>query len=141
MATIGCLAARGMDSLNGGAGNDQLTDSYDIDLMSGRTEADRFIFTDLDEFFGVVGAGPDRITDFQNGIDLIDLSAMDTRFNLAGDQAFSFIGTAAIVAFGQLNYRLVGENTIVSIGFNTPTALDVIQLDGLHTLTAADFAL
>jgi serralysin len=135
------FGGEGVDSLNGGAGNDQLTGSFDIDLMTGGTEADRFIFTDLDEFFGVVGSGLDRITDFQNSIDLIDLSALDARFNLAGDQAFTFIGTAAISAFGQLNYRFFGGNTIISIGFNTPTALDVIQLDGLHTLTAADFIL
>lgn len=117
----------GADSLNGGAGNDQLTDSYDIDLMSGGTEADRLIFTDLDEFFGVVGAGLDRITDFQNGIDLIDLSAMDAPVQSGRGSGVQF-------------YRH-GGNTIVSIGFNTPTALDVIQLDGVYVLTAADFAL
>lgn len=135
------FGGEGVDVLNGGAGVDQLTGSYDIDLMSGGTEADRFIFTDLDEFFAVVGTGLDRITDFQNGIDLIDLSALDARFNLAGDQAFTFIGTAAITGFGQLSYRIFQGNTIISIGFFTPTALDVIRLDGVHTMTAADFIL
>ena len=131
----------GVDTLSGGAGADQLTGSYDIDLMSGGTEADRFIFTDLDEFFPVTGTGLDRITDFQNAVDQIDLSALDARFNLAGDQAFSFIGIAAITAFGQLNYRFLNGNTIISIGLNTASALDVIRLDGLHTMTAADFIL
>lgn len=131
----------GVDNLNGGAGSDQLTGSYDIDLMTGGTEADRFIFTNLDEFFAVVGTGLDRITDFQNGIDLIDLSTLDARFNLAGDQAFTFIGTAAITAFGQLSYRIAGGNTIISVGVNTTSALDVIRLDGVHTMTAADFFL
>ena len=135
------FGAEGVDTLSGGAGTDQLTGSYDIDLMSGGTEADRFIFSDLDEFFAVVGTGLDRVTDFQNGIDLIDLSALDARFNLAGDQAFAFIGTAAISAFGQLNYRFFGGNTIISIGLNTPAALDILRLDGLHTMTALDFAL
>ena len=131
----------GVDYLSGGGGTDQLTGSFDIDLMTGGSEADRFIFGDLEEFFAITGTGLDRITDFQPNLDLIDLSAIDARFSLAGDQAFSFIGTAAISGFGQLSYRTTATTTIISVGLNTPAELDIIRLDGVFTLTAADFVL
>lgn len=128
------------DLLYGGAGNDQITGGLDVDYMVGGTGADKFIFTDFEEFIPMATANLDRIVDFERGADKIDLSAIDA-LAAAGDQAFSFVGTAAILAFGQLNYHQTSTTTIVSIGFNTASAFDVIRLDGLFTLTAADFIL
>lgn len=128
------------DVLNGGAGSDRLHGSYDIDVMTGGTETDQFIFADFEEFIAITAVGLDRITDFLPGTDRIDLSAIDA-LAAAGDQAFSFIGTGTITAFGQLSYRTTATTTIISIGFNTPSAFDVIRLDGVHVLTATDFVL
>ncbi len=130
-----------IDTLDGGAGNDRLQGSYDVDVMTGGTGSDRFVFEDFDEFISILGAGLDRITDLAQGSDVIDLSGLDAVFATAGDQAFSFVGTGAITAFGQLNYRTTAGSTIISIGFNTPAAFDVIRLDGVYVLTAADFQL
>lgn len=131
----------GVDNLDGSAGSDQLTGGFDIDVMTGGADADRFVFLDLEETFPITGAGLDRITDFQPGVDKIDLTAIDARFSLAGDQAFAFIGTAAITGFGQLSYRTSGTTTIISVSVNTNAPLDIIQLDGIKTLTAVDFIL
>jgi Ca2+-binding RTX toxin-like protein len=129
-----------IDVLSGGAGNDRITGGLDVDVMYGGSDVDRFIFTDFEDFISIAGGGIDRIVDFLPGTDLIDLSAIDA-LAAAGDQAFSFIGTGTITAFGQLSYRTTATTTIISIGFNTASAFDVIRLDGVHTLTAADFVL
>jgi hypothetical protein len=54
----------------------------------------------------VVGANADRITDFSHAQgDRIDLAGIDARFTVAGDQAFSFIGTGLYTGVaGQLRY-------------------------------------
>ena len=130
-----------IDTLDGGAGNDRLQGSYDVDVMTGGAGSDRFVFEEFDEFVSILGPGLDRITDFAQGSDLMDVSALDANLFLAGNEAFSFIGTGTITQFGELNYRIVANTTIVSIGFNVTTAYDVIRLDGVFTLTAADFVL
>ena len=50
------------------------------------------------------GNAQDRITDFVPGEDRVDFSAIDANTVLAGDQAFTFIGSAAFSAAGQLRY-------------------------------------
>jgi serralysin len=51
-------------------------------------------------------AGRDVINTFAHG-DKIDLSAIDARANVAGDQAFSFIGAAAFSGVsGQLRFDM-----------------------------------
>ena len=46
--------------------------------------------------------GRDLIRDFVRGTDDIDLSGMDANTGKSGDQAFTFIGTKAVSAEGQL---------------------------------------
>jgi Ca2+-binding RTX toxin-like protein len=59
----------GTDQLNGGAGDDWLSGGAGNDILGGGTGADVFIFTR--------GTGRDTITDFQNGVDLIAMTATD----------------------------------------------------------------
>lgn len=130
----------GRDTLDGGAGNDVLIGSYDVDMFTGGAGDDRFVWTDFEEFIAGTG-GLERITDFTQGQDQIDLSSIDALFTATGDQAFRFIGTTAISDYGQISYRTTANATIIAIGFNTPTAFEVIKLDGIIALTAADFVL
>lgn len=131
----------GVDRLNGGDGNDVLFGSYDVGLMTGGAAADRFDFNELEETFANAGTDRDRILDFVNGVNVIDLSTMDAVLTAAGDQAFSFIGTAATTDYGQLSYRFVGGATYISVSVNSPGWLDINRLDGEHVMTAADFTL
>jgi Ca2+-binding RTX toxin-like protein len=132
-----------VDSLNGGTGNDHLYGGYDIDTMTGGSGSDVFIFKDIEETFVITGRGLDRITDFVQGQDKIDVSVMDgNTFNAAGDQAFVFVGSAALTSAGQIGYHFVGGNTLVRMNPNFPGAgLDVFVLTGQIALTAADFLL
>jgi hypothetical protein len=92
----------------------------------------------------------DTITDFAtiassalNG-DVINLNAIDANTALLaiGNQDFTFIGTAAFTAAGQIRYVVSGADTIIQGNVNAGLGADFsIQLSGLHTLGATDFVL
>lgn len=91
------LGGDGNDSLAGGDGNDFLFGGTGAGTLDGGAGYDRFVF--LDTSHSPVGSGHDVVTAF-DGIgaaagDRIDVSGMDANPGVAGDQAFSFIGTAA----------------------------------------------
>jgi len=92
----------------------------------------------------VVGANADVIADFSHAQgDRIDLAAIDARFTVAGNQAFSFIGTAAFTGVaGQLHYWRDAGRTIVSGDVNGNGTADFnIALTGTIALVAGDFVL
>jgi Ca2+-binding RTX toxin-like protein len=95
----------GNDTLLGGNGNDTLLGGEGKDLFTGGGGLDKFIFTAQSET-AVAFAGRDVINTFAHG-DKIDLSAIDARTNVAGDQAFTFIGAAAFSGVsGQLRFDM-----------------------------------
>ena len=55
-------------TLTGGQGNDTLTGGTGVDTLTGGLNDDIFVFAD--------GDGVDTVTDFEDGIDLLDVSAM-----------------------------------------------------------------
>jgi Ca2+-binding RTX toxin-like protein len=130
----------GADTISGGSGRDTILGGSGADTLSGGAGPDLFRFT-------VVGDSPnasrDHITDFQDGSDRIDLSAIDARSGTAGNQAFTFLGTSAFTGTaGQLHYSHVGGNTVVSADINGDAVADfAVQLNGSHTLSGADFLL
>ncbi|MBS7791698.1 hypothetical protein KTR66_16965 [Roseococcus sp. SDR] len=90
----------GADTLLGGGGADVLIGGAGSDDLTGGADADRFIFrTAMD-------ADGDVILDFDAAeTDLIDLRTIDANANLAGNQAFAFIGAAGFGgAAGQLRF-------------------------------------
>jgi len=133
------IGGTGRDTLIGGSGGDVLRGGADADVLRGGSGADRF---DFDRVSDSAGAARDRIVDFADGIDKIDLSTIDARAGTAANDDFLFIGTAAFTAEGQV--RAVRVNGTTEIQVNTTGgggAEMVIVLDGLHTLTASDFLL
>jgi serralysin len=129
----------GNDSLSGGNGVDQIVGGAGSDIAAGGTGPDVFVFRQSDLPTIVSGAARDRITDFAIAEDRIDLSSYDT---LAADELIlTFRGTAGINGVGQVAVRQVSGNTFVDISFTATTAQATIQLDGLHTMTAAHFFL
>jgi Ca2+-binding RTX toxin-like protein len=136
------LGNAGANILNGFEGNDQLIGGAGRDTLGGGIGADIFAFTAIGD--SVVGANADRITDFSHAQgDKIDPSGIDANMALAGNQAFSFIGT-------QLYHHIAGELRFAQSGGVTTIAGDVngdgasdfhIVLTGTVALTAGDFLL
>jgi Ca2+-binding RTX toxin-like protein len=96
------LGGVGADVLIGGAGNDKLT---------GGADADRFVFAP--------GGGKDTVTDFQLGIDHLDLSAF------------------GLTDISQVHFKDLGANTLVTIAPGESFVLTGIA--DFHQLTPADF--
>jgi hypothetical protein len=85
----------------------------------------------------------DRIRDFAKGADLIDLSRIDADASAAGNQSFSFIGSAAFDGkAGELRFDTSMVLTRVLADVDGDAAADLeIRLDGSVQLVSADFVL
>lgn len=112
--------------------------------MTGGRGADAFAFVSLGDF------GPadqlDRITDFSHAdADTIDLSAIDPDLAKRGNQAFTFIGSAAFSGSGPAELRavdLAGDTVRVEGDWNHDGTADfTILVDAAAPLVAADFIL
>ncbi|MGF6226685.1 Ca2+-binding RTX toxin-like protein [Inquilinus ginsengisoli] len=130
-------------TLSGGAGDDRLIGSAGTDIFIGGAGADRFVLAAAAH--SVVGANADRIGDFSRAEgDRIDLSAIDASTALAGNQAFSFIGSGLYTGVaGQLRFAVTSPTTTTIAGdLNGDGASDFhIVLAGSIALVAADFIL
>ena len=124
----------GNDILDGGAGDDILIGGLGSDTLTGGAGADIFRFNSIKELG--LGELRDVITDFEGGVDRIDLSRLDANTQIKGTNAFTFIGSEEFTGAGQL--RLVDE--ILYGNINGDLAVDFeIQLVGVHNLSQSDF--
>jgi Ca2+-binding RTX toxin-like protein len=132
----------GNDTIVGSAGNDVIEGNVGKDILTGGLGADTFDFNVLSHS---KGSNIDLITDFTRGQDLIDLSTIDAKTTIAGNDAFSFIGSSAFSGVaGQLRYDTtsIAGVTRVLADTNGDKIIDLeIHLTGTHALTASDFLL
>jgi Ca2+-binding RTX toxin-like protein len=130
----------GNDSLNGGNGDDYLIGSSGADIYTGGSGADRI---QIGYFDSGTGADADRITDFQTGVDLVDVSGWDADFYTSGNQAFTFVGSAAFTATaGELRTYFDGTDTWVQGDITGDGVADFeIRFDGSVSLAGSDFVL
>jgi VCBS repeat-containing protein len=134
----------GIDTLNGGDGNDALYGGAGKDTLIGGAGADRFVYSAIGDSPVGGSSSSDAITDFSHPQgDTIDLSAIDANTGLAGDQGFTFIGSAAFGHdAGELRFETVSGVTSVYGDINGDGTADFqIRLSGAITLVAADFVL
>ncbi len=104
------------DIIRGGAGNDYLFGADGLDVLDGGPGADGLTGgPGIDVFFFTTAAeaNGDWITDFSLVEDHIWVAAIDTNSSIAGDQAFTWIGTAPFTAAGQLRYFQLSGNTLI----------------------------
>jgi serralysin len=126
----------GNDGLSGGSGNDVLVGQKGADTLTGGSGADSFKFSTWSDS---TAAAHDTIRDFMRGQDHIDLRSIDANGKLAGDQAFTFIGTGAFTgSMGQLKFK----SGTLSADMNGDKVADlVVAVTGLSILAKADFYL
>lgn len=85
------MGSAGTDTLQGGAGDDYLHDGAGDDLLTGGAGADVFVF-DRD-------GSADSISDFQDGVDRLDVSDWG-RIYTASALNITITGTGAVVSYG-----------------------------------------
>ena len=114
--------------------------------MTGGSGRDIFDFNSIRET-GYGRAAPDVISDFHHGQDKIDLSGIDARSRMAGNQAFSYMGERAFSGHaGELTIRHYGSGshatTSILADVNGDSHADMqIRLSGHINLTRGDFIL
>ncbi|MEM9213354.1 MAG: calcium-binding protein [Cyanobacteria bacterium P01_F01_bin.150] len=100
------LSGDGADTLTGGSGAEQLVGGLGDDRLTGNGGADTFVFAPTD-------LGADVVTDFQDGTDLLDVSA--------------FVAAGAIDP-NALNLQQVGNDTLITFAQNNTVRLENIQV-------------
>jgi serralysin len=131
------------DTIDGGAGGDKIMGLGGGDLLTGGAGNDVFRYLGVSDS---LAGDSDTITDFTSGQDRLNFAKIDANAALAGDQAFSFIGTAdfANTGLGQIRFWDDGGQLIVEVDADGNGEVDMqVMLQGLtgQTLTGADFVL
>ncbi|WP_425041406.1 M10 family metallopeptidase C-terminal domain-containing protein [Primorskyibacter sp. S187A] len=120
----------GEDRLFGGSGNDTLEGGSGADVLNGGSGADVFVFENISD--SRQGSGSrDRITDFEVGLDKIDLSALGDTLSFVQ----SYSGTA-----GELRYNQEIGRLYVDIDGDGGSEF-AIDLVGDPALSASDLIL
>ena len=108
----------GNDTLSGGTGNDTLIGGAGKDSLAGGAGNDVFDFNSLSELG--LGATRDVISGWNAG-DKIDLTTIDWNASLAGDQAFTYLGSGAFTTVaGQVRY----SGGVLQFNTDTDTAVE-----------------
>jgi len=130
------------DTLDGGAGNDVIAGGLGLDTMTGGANADTFVWIRTGES-GVAGNEADVITDFDRTAgDRIDVSTVDANEGIAGNQAFTFVGTGAITGAAQISYFTTATDTYILLSTDADTSQEMtIRLAGVYTVDASWFVL
>lgn len=129
----------GNDRLVGGSGADTLRGGLGADRLEGGAGADCFDFDRVAESTAAL-ARRDTIAGFTRGVDRIDLAGIDANSQLAGNQAFTFIGGRAFSgnATGQLRFA----DGVLYGSIDADTAAEfAVAVTGVATLTAANILL
>lgn len=116
----------------GNSAANNITGSGDNDTLTGGGGADTFIYSALTD--SAVG-DMDVITDYVDGVDRLNVSAIDANSTIGGNQAFvRVVGDGAFTSAGQVRLTFDGSHTLVE--FNTDADSDAemaILLTGNHT--------
>ncbi len=137
----GAIGGGGKDRFFGDGGDNWFQGGNGKDTFTGGGGADLYDYN-LTAASKVGSAGRDVITDFRHLTDKIDLSGIDADTTTAGDQAFHWVGSAALTGPGELGFFTSGGNTIIRMSTDADAGSESeIQLTGIKTLTALDFYL
>jgi Ca2+-binding RTX toxin-like protein len=127
----------GADTLNGGSGVDTLLGGFGADTLVGGAGADIFMWLVETETGATLGAA-DLVSYFnQSAGDLLDVSSIDANSTVGGNQSFSFIGTDAFTAAGQINWFTQGNSTYIALNTDADSGAEAfIEVADLQTVDA-----
>lgn len=133
----------GNDTLNGGTGNDKLLGGSGKDALRGGQGRDVFDFNTVNE--SVTTSNRDVINAF-DASDVIDVSSIDAKTTVGGNQAFTFgRGADFSGTFNGTGKLFYETDTHILWGNNDGDARAdfsvKVNLSGISNLTAADFVL
>ncbi|MGA9581262.1 MAG: FG-GAP-like repeat-containing protein [Allosphingosinicella sp.] len=127
-------------AISGNAGSNVLRGGGGADTLEGGGGNDRF------EYWYVADSSPggtDLILDFEKGVDRVDLSRLDAVSGTPGNDAFSFIGTAAFSnKAGELRFVTEGSSVRIQADLDGNGVADFeIVFAGIADLSGTDFIL
>ncbi|WP_425054003.1 M10 family metallopeptidase C-terminal domain-containing protein [Psychromarinibacter sp. S121] len=123
----------GYDLIAGGSGGDTLTGGAQADTLTGGSGADVFVFETVSD--SAIGAGEDLITDFETGLDHVDLSALAAGLTLSIGGGLTGTGPSARTAEA-------GGDTMVFVDADGDGSSDLrVTLQDATGVTAGDFIL
>jgi hypothetical protein len=129
----------GIDFLWGGNGSDRLIGGYGADTLTDGLGNDIFVYLFINDSRP---GEADTITHFNSNIDTIDLSAIDANVNVAGIQHFTAVTQTTDVQVNNINWYLVGGETIIQADVNGDAIADFeIYLAENIVLQTTDFIL
>lgn len=135
------IGATGDDVLRGGAGNDLMLGGGGYDALEGGTGNDRFRFLALSES---MASSPDRILDFEAGLDRIDFGRVDADATTAGNGTFQWSEAAFLSGIvGEMVGRITAKGTTIISGDvdgDAQADLRVVLMQAVD-LSASDFLL
>lgn len=132
---------QGADVLSGGWDNDTLIGGTGADQLYGGLGADRFVWTALRDT-AVAAPGRDLVQDFSTAEgDKIDLSALDAKAGVKGNQAFTLVD-AFTGQKGELRIQSTSAGSVVFADTNGDGSADfAIGVLGTTALSLNDFLL
>jgi len=146
------LGGVGADTLRGDAGDDVIRGGTQGDLIVGGAGRDRLVGgagNDVFDFNLSTESGSGRltrdvVTDFTSGEDVLNLATIDAQAGVAGNQRFSFIGSAAFSGEGQIRLMQSAGDVIVLINTTAMSGIDmsiVLRETLVSEIDAGDFIL
>ncbi|MBK9080695.1 MAG: calcium-binding protein [Rhizobiales bacterium] len=129
----------GADILEGGAGNDRLVGEDGADVMTGGADADTFVFN-----LAPAAGGLDRITDFEAGVDKLEIDASQFGGGLIVGGAVNFVSgpTPTSVGFAAGVFLYDTDDGFLywdADGAGAGARLAIVRLQNLPALAASDF--
>jgi Ca2+-binding RTX toxin-like protein len=136
------LGGDGADRIKGNNGRDNITGGVGADLMTGGNGTDTFIFMEAgDSRKGP--SGRDIITDFDDGVDKLDFSAIDADIATVGNDPLRFLGHDSFTGTpGEIRFSHNSKKTMIKIDLDGDMYADMkIELTDWHQLEPGDFIL
>jgi Ca2+-binding RTX toxin-like protein len=112
------------NTITGNNGANVIAGGLGIDTLRGNGGADAFLWSSIGE------VGSDDVVDYSSAEgDVLHFTNIDADDTLNGNQDFTFIGTAAFTAPGQINWFTNGSDTFMQLNTDPdPAAEGIIQL-------------